>query len=212
MEELVGEQAEPLETESTLLETELGMSTKEQTDTSEAEKTTAELRRDEYIEWAVQHYLKREWIDETFTFNTDGTVIVEGNLDISNIVGSVDHLPGGLKEVKGNYSISNQPLTSLVGSPERVGGYVNVRSCTRLQNYHGIPRVIGGDLDLSYCNIPSTDGLRGISVGGDIIVSNFPVYKIPAGINLKGKISICKEMKKYKKDLEKKGYKVYVPD
>ncbi len=190
--------------------TEIQVTGQEAVAATEAEVDLSEKRRAEYLDWADEFEIDKDWILDSFTFLPDGLVIVEGNFDISNVKGDVTYLPEGLKEVKGNFSVSSQYLTSLNGSPERVGGHVSVSSCGRLDNYHGIPKDIGGDLVVSHINIPTTDGLEGVSVGGNLIALNFPIYKIPTGINLKGKIIIDGSIVKYKKDLEDKGYRVKV--
>jgi len=189
MEALVGGQTEPLEAEPTPLDTEMELSAKEQTNTTEAEKTVADLRRDEYIEWAVQHDLKREWVDETFTFNTDGTVMAEGDVVLFNR--GVKTLPLKLIEVVENFDLSTNQIISLEGLPSTVGGTLDLTS-NQIISLEGLPSAVGGDLDLnnnqitSLKGLPSTVGrglylydnqitsLKGLpdTVGGDINLCN----------------------------------------
>jgi len=173
----------------------LELSADETVATSEAEVDLSKERRAEYLDWADEFKIDERWIRENFVFHTDGTVIVEGDFDISNVKGDVTYLPDGLKEVRGNFSVS---------------GWVSLNSCSRLEDFQYIPKDIGGDLNICYFNIPSTRGLDSVHVKGDLLALNFPIYKIPAGMNFEGKIIIDESMVKYKKELEDKGYRVKV--
>jgi len=155
MAELLG-QAESQEAESASQAAGLDLSDKEQAATTEAEKTKAELRRDEYIAWAEKIDKDEEWVAETFVFNADGTVIAEGNVDLSFC--RIDTLPPNLIEVAGDLDLRSSQITSLIGLPETVGGGLNLRD-NQITSLEGLPKTIDGSLNLGNNQITSLKGL-----------------------------------------------------
>jgi len=138
MRELTGDRKQDQSAQPTEIET----TGDEQTATHEAEKIMAEVRHDEYVEWAARHSKDEDWVDETFVFKTDGTVIAEGGVDFDEL--KIDTLPPKLIEVGGDLDLRSNQITSL----------------------EGLPSTIGKDLHLF--NIPATSIPEGLKIAGDI--------------------------------------------
>jgi len=179
MEELIG-QDKPPKTESTSLnlsEDELGA-------VGEAEKTETEKRRDEYVIWAEKIKKNEDWVDETFIFESDGKVRVEGDLNLSNT--KILELPPALYKVEGLLNLSSNQITSLKNMPDTVGGFfLNSDQITSLK---GLPNTIGGDL----------------------ILPNIPATSIPEGLAITGKIFLMENQTELIADCQAKGYTVVV--
>ena len=116
----------------------------------------------------------------------------KGNLNLSYM--NLTVLPEILKNVSvdGNFSCSNNKLTSLVGAPKSVGGnfwcsYNNLKSLT------GAPTSVGGDF---YCGNNFLTSLRGApkTVGGDFVChSNLGIFtkeQVRDECDVKGKIIV----------------------
>jgi len=116
MEALVGGQAEPLETEPQPQGLEL--TEDEQAATTKAEKTKAELRYDEYVIWANEFGMDQEWVEETFIFEPDGRVRVEGDLILTAM--GISELPPDLCEVKGNLKLNSNKIAKIANIPDSV--------------------------------------------------------------------------------------------
>ena len=88
-----------------------------------------------------------KWNIENYTINDDGSIDVDGDIDISedrftNI--SID-VPLKFNKVTGDFVCRSNYLTTLEGSPKSVGGgfYCNDNELTSLK---GSPEYIGGQL------------------------------------------------------------------
>ena len=141
--------------------------------------------REQVIEWAETFGKNEEWVNETFTFDPDGTIRVEGDLALNRT--GIDELPKGIKEVKGYLDLKDNQLTSLEGLPKSIGGTL-ILSYNKLTSLEGLPESIGGDLDLF--DIPATT--------------------IPEGLNIGGEICVYGSQSALIEDAERKGYKVEV--
>jgi len=143
MEELL-EQDKPPETEPTPLATEIGLSEDELGAVGEAEKSEAEKCRQEYYVWAKKIGKDNDWVDNVFTFNSDGTVIAEGDVNLRSL--KIDTMLPKLISIAGYLDLTNSQITSL----------------------KGLPNTIGGDLKLS--EIPATSIPEGLHITGVIYV------------------------------------------
>jgi len=159
MNELVGDRAK----EPSVVPNEVGLSTGEKAATAEAEKTKVELRRDEYVIWATGISKDTDWVDETFTFESDGRVRVEGSLDLYD--SGITELPGGLYEVTGNLILDDNNITSLESMPEIVGGDLMLE-LNQITSLKGMPKRIGDTLSLRHNQISSLEGMSEIVNGG----------------------------------------------
>jgi len=177
---LIGGQAE----EPSVASTELELSATEQATTSEAEKTIVELRHDEYIKWAKHFNKDEEWVDSNFSFNDDGTVILEVNLSLYE-VSSADSLPPSLIETSGNFGIHGLKSANDLILPKRIGGslYLN--------------------------NIESINGVSfPESINGDVVLKDLKDGFIPKGCNIGGNVILNENQTSIIEDARQKGYKV----
>ncbi len=153
---------------------------------AETEKTLVDIRRDQYFKWAARKIYKgRDWVDETFTFNSDGTVVAEGNLDFAEK--NIDSLPLNLVEVSGSLDLFNNNVTSLEGMPDTVSGY----------------------FALNNNPVTSLDGMP-TNIGENVYLKNIPATSIPAGLNIGGSIYLSHKQKELIADCGAKGYKVQI--
>jgi hypothetical protein len=81
---------------------------------------------------------------ENYTINSDGTVDVNGDVDLSSK--GLTKLPLKFGKVTGDFDCYNNKLTTLEGGPREVGGYFccNYNQLTTLENG---PQEVGGDFD-----------------------------------------------------------------
>ena len=130
-----------------------------------------------------------------YTVNSDGSIDVDGNVDLSrkkltklplkfgNVTGyfycssnQLTTLEGSPKEVGGYFDCYNNQLTTLEGSPKEVGGdfYCNHNQLTTLE---GSPKEVGGGF---YCQFNQLTSLKGgpSKLGGDFYCSNNKLPKL----------------------------------
>jgi len=58
-----------------------------------------------------------------YTINSDGSIDVNGGVDLWNNLGSMEKLPIKFGNVSGNFDCGYNKLTTLEGCPSYVGGY-----------------------------------------------------------------------------------------
>ncbi len=115
MEELVDGQPKPSDQQE---EGQFELSADELADYNEAGKSLEEWRRDHYYEWAESIGEGNDWVDETFIFESDGKVMVEGNLDLRDR--GISELPPGLYRVEGKLNLGYNNFTKIENIPEAV--------------------------------------------------------------------------------------------
>ena len=146
------------------------------------------------------------WVDKTFTFETDGTIVVSGDLHLDQMHTSA--LPLGIKTIRGDLSLATNDFQSLSTIPESVGGSVDLRG-NKLKTLDGKLSTVGGDLDLGSNRLTSLAGLPQI-IKGNLFLQNNKVTSIPEGIGIGGSVIVEFNQKKLKEDALKKGYKVKI--
>jgi hypothetical protein len=111
---------------------------------------------------------------ENYTINSDGTVDVDGDVDLSRK--GLTKLPLNFGKVTGYFYCYNNKLTTLEGSPISVGGYFGCYN-NKLTTLEGGPREVGGDF---YCNYNQLITLEGSprEVGGHFSCSYNPIYSV----------------------------------
>jgi len=103
MEELTGK--EDANTTRSAPASDLEISDTEHSATQKAEQTTTiEQRKQEYIEWADEYNLDADWIDESFKFNSNGTVEYRNAFWIGKH--PVDRFPESLTVFQDNLSMN----------------------------------------------------------------------------------------------------------
>ena len=90
-----------------------------------------------------------------YTINDDGTVDVDGNVDLFNK--GLTELPFKFGKVSGNFNCDQNQLTSLEGSPNWVGKYF---SCAHnlLTTLEGGPEIVIGSYYCDYNNLVNFKG------------------------------------------------------
>ncbi len=188
MRELLG-QTEPQGSEQAVLEAELGLSNTEVVSVTEEEKNIEQKRFEEYVIWAKKIGWDKDLVENNFTFNPDGTVVANCDLDLTHSKHkySVKSLPPGLIEVKGYLNLAEKGYHSLeeIGLPDRVGDTLRL-SHNPIESLEGLPRYIGGDLYL-----------------GDTKAKS-----IPNGLEIVGNIILWKQQDDLIIDCEAKGYSI----
>ena len=102
----------------------------------------------------IDSICNRYGIDD-YTVNPDGTVDVDGNVNLYNK--GLDEIPLKFGYVSGYFDCGNNKLTSLEGSPREVGGYFDCRY-NQLTSLEGAPRKVGEGF---YCGSNQLTSLLG---------------------------------------------------
>jgi hypothetical protein len=164
---------------------ESGMTADERAKSREAK----ELRetRNRLIKWAAEFNIgNEEWVDKTFTFLPDGSVICEGDLWLSNR--GITYFPQGIKEVRGYLDLSCNQLTKIENLPASVGGSLGL-SCNQLTKIENLPAYVGGNLFL-YAN-PAKQMQAGVNISGEIWLTSVQIELIQDAQDKGYKIRIC---------------------
>ncbi len=121
----------------------------------------------------IEDICKKYGIDN-YTINPDGSIDVDGNVDLSNK--GFTKLPLKFGKVTGNFNCSFNELTSLEGSPNYVGGYFNCRG-NQLFTLEGSPNYVGDDFDCSSNKLTTLEG-GPKEVGGGVYCGGNPIYSV----------------------------------
>jgi hypothetical protein len=152
---------------------------------------------------------------ENYTINDDGTIDVDGNVNLSYSYlrhdSKLKKIPFNFGEVTGYFNCSGHNITSLEGSPYYVGKNFNCSS-NKLINLVGSPEEIGGDFDC-YSNhkLNSVLGMS-IEIGKGFFTYDCPKLKeLESMSNIEGIVVVdphCKWFgERYGVNVEKfKGY------
>ena len=112
-----------------------------------------------------------KWLDEhgikNYTLNDKGEIDVDGDVDLirCNLIEFPYYIQFGT--VKGNFICSFNNLTSLKGSPKRVGRRFACND-SKLTTLEGAPNTVDDDFDCSYNDLTSLEGAPE-KVGGNFI-------------------------------------------
>jgi len=115
---------------------------------TEGEESIEQKRREEYIAWAIEAGFDENWVEKTFEFNFDGTVVCLGDLYLGsfpNLPG--DKLPPNLVEVKGNLILTNLTSAEHLTLPVSVGENLDLSALTSAEHLT-LSASVGGSLDL----------------------------------------------------------------
>ena len=132
---------------------------------------------------------------KNYTINEDGTIDVDGDVNLSGK--NIDKLPLKFGKVTGNFNCSYNQLTSLEGSPSEVGGdficYQNKLtslegspsrvggsfycSSNKLTSLEGSPKRVDGDFLCHYNQLVDVKGFP-LIIRGDIVIRDNPVVEI----------------------------------
>jgi hypothetical protein len=92
---------------------------------------------------------------ENYTINPDGTVDVDGNVNLNKK--DLKELPLKFGTVRGYFDCGYNQLTTIEGSPKVVGGYFYC-SYNQLTTLEGAPKVVGGWFNCSYNQLTTLEG------------------------------------------------------
>ncbi|MFV8466702.1 hypothetical protein [Flavobacterium sp. LB1P62] len=106
---------------------------------------------------------------ENYSINPDGSIDVDGNVDLSSR--NLFILPLKFRRVLGNFNVQNNQLTNLYGSPIAVGGNFNSFN-NQLTNFTNGPKWVGGDLYAYNNKLASLEGSPDEVVGNYYISGN----------------------------------------
>jgi hypothetical protein len=130
---------------------------------------------------------------KNYTINTDGTIDVDGNIDLNNK--GLTKLPLKFNRVTGFFYCDNNQLTSLEGAPVSVGNFYchnnkltslegapqSVRNFVcydnQLTSLEGAPQSVGSDF---YCHNNKLTSLKGLEFKSfdEIYLEDNPIYTI----------------------------------
>ncbi|WP_072681850.1 hypothetical protein [Arcobacter sp. LA11] len=136
--------------------------------------------KDDISKWLHTNNIKN------FKILEDNSVDVQGDVRLSNTLENLLKLPINFNEVHGDFDISDNVLTSLEGSPQKVtGDFLAYKN--ELQSLKGGPKEVGKNFVIlknnirSLINSPST-------VGDDFICSHNPLTTLEGLTNVGGSI------------------------
>lgn len=106
---------------------------------------------------------------KNFSINPDGSIDVDGNVDLSSR--NLTALPLRFRRIMGNFNVQNNNLTTLVGGPLSVGGDFNCFN-NELTTFASGPKWIGGDFYAYNNKLISLQGSPNEVVGSYYISGN----------------------------------------
>lgn len=118
---------------------------------------------------------------ENYSINPDGSIDVDGNVDLFSR--NLAILPLKFGRVLGNFNIQNNLLTTLYGAPVAVGGNFNCYH-NRLTNLIGSPKWVGADFFCYNNQLSSLEGSPKVVRGSYYISGNDKLSNL-AGCTLK---------------------------
>ena len=108
------------------------------------------------------HDICKKYGIENYTVNDDGSIDVDGNVDL--LWYRLTELPLNFNRVTGYFNCGVNNLTSLKGSPKWVGGYFSC-SYNRLPSLEFSPDYVGGWFDCRWNNL--TDNYCDTEIAGN---------------------------------------------
>jgi len=147
-------------------------------------------------------------INGTYTINDDGSIDVDGNVNLSRK--KLTKIPFNFSKVSGSFYCTNNQLTSLKGAPNTVGGYFSCSNnqlttlegapntvgdnfyCTnnQLTTLEGAPNTVGGDFCCTYNQLTTLDGAPN-TVGGGFDCSDNQLTSLEGAPNNVGGYFYC---------------------
>ena len=121
----------------------------------------------------------KKYYIKNWTLNPDGSIDVDGNVDIS--YSGLTELPLKFGKVSGNFNCSNNQLTTLEGCPKSVGGNFNCYS-NQLTTFKGCPESISGAFNCRNNKIVNFYEFPDRLVGIDLYLENNPLGEIYHGV------------------------------
>lgn len=151
---------------------------------------------EEYWEPELEEELE-EFEITNYTINDDGTIDVDGDVDLSGK--GLKKIPFRFGKVTGNFEVDTNELDSLEGSPYYVGGNFYCFD-NNLENLIGSPDEVVGTFDCSGNQLETLEGMT-LEIGGDFICyDNTDLRELDSLSNIEGQIkcSIYLDIRKFK--------------
>jgi hypothetical protein len=162
----------------------------------------------EYVNNFNIHKVCRKWGIKNYTINSDGSIDVEGDIDLQSR--KLNKIPINFRNVSGNFYCHDNNLTSLEGSPEKVEGTFmchrnqlkNLKGApffiksnfycfdNKLNNLEGFPERIFGRCEFMRNNIFSLNGLEFKTFTRIDLYENPIYYVIRDWINNENKLDL----------------------
>ncbi len=120
------------------------------------------------------HALCKKYIISNYSINSDGSIDVYGDIHLYNY--GLDKIPLNFNRVDGDFTCSNNKLTSLEGSPNYVGGYFNCNR-NKLRTLKDGPKEVKGNYYFQYNNLVSLEGFPDY-LGSNFYCGNNPVFEL----------------------------------
>ncbi|MCP4971881.1 MAG: hypothetical protein GY932_14960 [Arcobacter sp.] len=136
--------------------------------------------KDDINKWLLANNIKN------FNILDDNSVNVKGDVKLSNSLDNLQKLPIIFNEVEGNFDISDNVLTSLEGSPQKVtGDFLAYKN--EINSLKGGPREVGRNFIILKNNIRSLLNSPSI-IKEDYICSHNPLNSLEGIINVGGAV------------------------
>ena len=119
---------------------------------------------------------------ENYTINSDGSIDVDGNVDLSYM--KLVKIPLKFNKITGVFVCCGNQLTSLEGCPKEVGGGFNC-SDNRITDLQGIPSVVNGRLNCRNNNLTTLKGFPMI-IYDSLNLQENPLSIIDSSIEVRG--------------------------
>ena len=128
-----------------------------------------------YLDKYRIEYICKEYDIKNYTINQDGTVDVDGNVNLYYCeLTRLPHIQFG--KVTGNFDCGHNKLISLDGSPREVGGDFNCDH-NKLRFLEGGPITVGGDFNCAHNDLVTLDGSPK-EIGGNFECFINPIHDI----------------------------------
>tara|TARA_R110000822_G_C15068291_1_gene468301 strand:- start:29 stop:565 length:537 start_codon:yes stop_codon:yes gene_type:complete len=116
---------------------------------------------------------------ENYTINDDGSVDVDGNVNLST--GDLKEIPLNFNKVSGSFWVDGNGITSLKGSPKKVGGRFDC-SMNNLTSLEGGPKIV----DRFVCSNNNLTDLKGgpKSMSKKLYCTGNPIGSILNGVDI----------------------------
>ena len=113
------------------------------------------------------HSICKKWGIENYTINDDGSIDVDGNVNLAYDLyrEELTKIPLKFGNIIGDFECDRNQLTTLKGSPKSVGGNFDC-SGNQLTSLEYCPESVGGNFDCSGNQLTSLEGLP--EIGGYI--------------------------------------------
>jgi hypothetical protein len=100
-----------------------------------------------------------------YTINNDGTIDVDGRVDLYDRLGNMTKLPVKFGKVSRYFSCNKNKLITLEGCPNYVGGDFFCLN-NNLSTLEGCPKYVGGNFDCTLTEITTLKGIEKCEIVG----------------------------------------------